>query len=209
MPLQNRVTPEGEIEAVPQRGTMFGNRGGCFHTSEQTLLRRHFASKQWICCVLAFKGRKRHPLMQPGRYTELFFLDEATAIAAGHRPCFECRRPDAMRFAELWNAALGLGGRAAAPAMDDQLQRERIDGQGRKIVTAMRAGDLPDFSFVRIGGLVGMKQDERILPWSFDGYKRARRLAAETTVETLTPAGIVSVLRQGYKPQIHISAEMS
>ena len=208
MPLQNRVTPEGEIEAVPQRGTMFGNRGGCFHTSEQTLLRRHFASKQWICCVLAFKSRRR-ALMQPGRYTELFFLDEATAIAAGHRPCFECCRPDAMRFAELWNAALGLAGRAAAPAMDDQLQRERIDGQGRKIVTAMRAGDLPDFSFVRTGGLVGMKQGERILPWSFDGYKRARRLAAETKVETLTPASVIAVLQQGYKPQTHISAVMS
>ena len=91
MPLQNRVVPDGRIIVSPARGTMMGNRGGVFHTLEQTLARKHWHSKQWICCVLDFKNRRRQ-LMQPRRYTELFFLDEATALSAGHRPCFECRR---------------------------------------------------------------------------------------------------------------------
>jgi hypothetical protein len=101
MPLQNRVTPSGEIIATPHRGLMMGNRGGCFHRPDQTLKARRWANRQWIACLLEFKDRRRQ-LMQPNRYTELFFLDEATALAAGHRPCFECRRASAVRFAELW-----------------------------------------------------------------------------------------------------------
>ena len=100
MPLQNRVTPEGEIIATPHRGLLMGNRGGAFHLPDQTLGPRRWATRQWIACVLEFKGRHRE-VMRPNRYTELFFLDEATALAAGHRPCFECRRSDAERFAEL------------------------------------------------------------------------------------------------------------
>ena len=95
MPLQNRVTPTGEIIATTARGTMMGNRGGAFHTAAQTLTHRRWKTKAWICCVIEFKGRHR-VVMSPNRYTELFFLDEATALAAGHRPCFECRRADAV-----------------------------------------------------------------------------------------------------------------
>ena len=103
MPLQNRVTPFGELVAVPARGTLFGNRGGRFHTDAKTLSARRWASRQWICCMLDFKGRQRDVW---GRfYTELFFLDEPTVLAAGHRPCFECRRKDAEKFAEQWRAA--------------------------------------------------------------------------------------------------------
>ena len=102
MPLQNRVRPDGEIIATPHRGLLLGNRGGAFHLPDRTLGTRRWASRQWIACVLEFKGRHRAAMMQPNRYTELFFLDEATALAAGHRPCFECRRRDAERFAALW-----------------------------------------------------------------------------------------------------------
>ncbi|MEL7303179.1 MAG: hypothetical protein AAGJ53_05760, partial [Pseudomonadota bacterium] len=100
-PLQNRVRPDGEIVAISERGTMMGNRGGRIHTTDKTLSRRRWASHHWICCVLEFRGRQRE-VMAPRSYTELFFLDEATAFAAGHRPCFECRRADANRFAEVF-----------------------------------------------------------------------------------------------------------
>src|SRR3984893_5330164 len=109
MPLQNRVTPFGELIAVPARGALFGNRGGRFHTDAKTLTARRWASRQWICCVLDFKGRQRDVW---GRfYTELFFLDEPTALAAGHRPCFECRRKDAETFAEKCARRADLAGR--------------------------------------------------------------------------------------------------
>jgi hypothetical protein len=110
VPLQNRVTPFGELIAVPERGTWMGNRGGCFHTEGRQLSRRRYASKRWIVCALEFRGRHR-TVMTPGRYTELFFLDEATAFAAGHRPCRECRHHDHKRFKAAWlygNRALGL-----------------------------------------------------------------------------------------------------
>src|SRR5947199_10356022 len=99
MPLQNRVTPFGELIAISARGTMFGNRGGRFHRDDRTLGARRWASRQWICCVLSFKGR-RHSVWGPTSYTDLFFLDEVTALAAGHRPCFECLRADANASAD-------------------------------------------------------------------------------------------------------------
>src|SRR5690606_39500251 len=117
MPLQNRVTPEGEIIATSARGTMMGNRGGCLHRPDKTLGRRRWVTKQWICCELQFRGRHRE-VMAPRRYTELFFLDEATAFAAGHRPCFECRRADAPDFARLWANAEGRAERAGAAHLD-------------------------------------------------------------------------------------------
>src|SRR5688572_12098743 len=114
MPLQNRVDPFGELFATPARGTLFGNRGGRFHTDQQTLTRRRWASRQWICCVLKFKNRQRDVW---GRYyTELFFLDEVTALSAGHRPCFECRRAEASAFAEHWRRARKLRERPRADA---------------------------------------------------------------------------------------------
>src|SRR5579862_8165650 len=127
MPLQNRVTPFGELVAVPARGTLFGNRGGRFHTDAKTLTARRWASRQWICCVLDFKGRRRDVW---GRfYTELFFLDEATALAAGHRPCFECRRKDAQAFAEAWRVATGAADPPSADEMDWVLHDQRCSGR--------------------------------------------------------------------------------
>src|SRR5688572_33069560 len=126
MPLQNRVDPFGELLATSARGTLFGNRGGKFHRDDQTLSRRRYATRQWICCVLDFKGRQRDVW---GRYyTELFFLDEVTALSAGHRPCFECRRRDAQAFARCWQRAFGLPAPPRAADMDRVLHAERLDG---------------------------------------------------------------------------------
>ena len=131
MPLQNRVDPFGELFADAARGTMFGNRGGRFHTDDRTLTQRRWVSRTWICCVLAFKNRQREVW---GRsYTELFFLDEVTALAAGHRPCFECRRKDAEVFADLWARTRGLPVRALAPDMDKVLQLERLNGHAKRL----------------------------------------------------------------------------
>src|ERR1700744_3460792 len=122
MPLQNRVDPFGELKVTSTRGTLFGNRGGRFHTDARTLTKRRWASRQWICCVLDFKGRQREVW---GRYyTELFFLDEPTALAAGHRPCFECRRKDAEAFAEAWRITRKLPARPYADEMDAVLHQE-------------------------------------------------------------------------------------
>lgn len=206
MPLQNRVTPEGEIIATPHRGLMMGNRGGCFHTPEKTLKARRWASRQWIACVLSFKGRRRK-LMQPGLYTELFFLDEATALAAGHRPCFECRRPDAQRFAELWAAAQGLSAPPRAPAMDRVLQAERVGPARTKATYRAALAGLPAGTFVRgPGGQSYLVDDDGLLPWSPAGYGPPRAHSKGAVVDVLTPRSIVAVLSAGYRPMLHPTA---
>ena len=150
MPLQNRVTPWGAIEVSSARGSMMGIRGGCFHDGHKQLRARHWAGRGWLCCLLRFKGRRRQ-VMTPGRYTELFFLDEATALAAGHRPCFECRRADARDFAGLW-AAVHEGGRPVkAPDMDLRLHAERTAIADRQTVDAAALDRLPPGAFVQIG----------------------------------------------------------
>ena len=211
MPLQNRVTPEGEIIAISHRGLLMGNRGGCFHLPDKTLGPRRWATRQWIACVLEFKGRHRE-VMQPNRYTELFFLDEATALAAGHRPCFECRRNDADRFAELWTRCFGGDERARAPAMDDQLHAERVDRDRRKVTFRARRANIPSGAFVRYAGegrearpylVVG----HSLLAWGAAGYSALVLPAAiSEEVEVLTPASIVAVLSAGYRPMLHPSA---
>ena len=213
MPLQNRVTPEGDIIATPARGTMLGIRGGCFHNDDKTLKARHWASKRWICCLLAFKGRRR-PLMRPGHFTELFFLDEATALSAGHRPCFECRRADAERFAELWLATHrceAKSGRASAGAMDDTLHRARVSRDGGRRFTAAATEHMPDGVFIR-------RADDRvphlvwgdcIFPWTPAGYGPASarpRGQIPSFAAILTPLPTIAVMSRGYRPTIHPSA---
>ena len=214
-PLQNRVTPEGKIVATPHRGLMMGNRGGAFHLPDQTLGPRRWAGRQWIACVLEFKGRHRE-VMQPKRYTELFFLDEATALAAGHRPCFECRRAEAERFAELWPGALGSARgqarRERAPAMDEALHAERVDSERRKVTFRARRADIPSGAFVRYardGG--GAKSylivGNHLLAWHPSGYTSLVMPAQiGDEVEVLTPRSIVAVLSAGYRPMLHPSA---
>jgi hypothetical protein len=211
MPLQNRVTPEGEIIATPQRGLLMGNRGGAFHLPDRTLGPRRWATRQWIACVLEFKGRHRE-VMQPNRYTELFFLDEATALAAGHRPCFECRRTDADRFAELWAKTRRRAERARAPAMDDILHAERIGQDRSKATFRARRADIPSGAFVRYQRDGHPAQSylvvgNHLLAWSPGGYTALvfpSDIADE--VEVLTPASIVAVLSAGYRPMLHPSA---
>ena len=200
MPLPNRVDPFGGLFATPTRGTLFGNRGGKFHRDDKTLGSRRWASRQWICCVLKFKGRQRNVW---GRYyTELFFLDEVTAFAAGHRPCFECRRRDAERFAVLFS---GKKQRASADAMDSVLHAERLDGKAKR--TYRRSLDsLPDGAMVALDGEVFAVRDKHLLPWTPSGYSASKPRPRNLEVDVLTPPSILSVLGRGYAPLWHPSA---
>jgi hypothetical protein len=206
-PLQNRVTPTGEIIATPARGTMMGIRGGCFHTPSGTLGRRRWAGKRWICCVLEFRGRHRE-VMQPGRFTHLFFLDEVTALAAGHRPCFECRREDAMRFASLWARSEGQPGRASADAMDEVLHDERLDGEGGKRTDRARLMQLPAGAFYLWRGepcvLASLRDGTpRSVLWRPEGYAPLPDPPDEDAeVDVLTPPSIRRVMNQGYWPPL-------
>jgi hypothetical protein len=197
-PLQNRVDPFGEIAAVTARGTLMGNRGGRVHSDDRTLGRRRFASKQWICCVLDFKDRQRE-VMGAG-YTELFFLDEVTAFAAGHRPCFECRRKDALAFAECWSKP-----RPSAPEMDAVLHPQRLDGRAKRL-HRLPFDDLPDGAMIALEGAAFAIKGDTMLRWSPSGYVTQRSRPAGATVDVLTPPAILSVLRGGYSPKWHTSA---
>jgi hypothetical protein len=204
MPLQNRVTPFGELLAVPARGTLFGNRGGRFHTDAKTLTARRWASRQWICCVLDFKGRQRDVW---GRfYTELFFLDEPTALAAGHRPCFECRRKDAEAFAEHWRAAGRLRRRPYAFEMDEVLHRERLRGRAKRL-HRRNVDALPDGAFVALDGAVFAVRGKALLRWTPQGYGARKKRPQGAAVDVLTPPAILAVLSAGYRPHWHPSAD--
>ncbi len=195
-PLQNRVDPYGAIVATSARGLMMGNRGGRIHDDAQSI-NRMWASKQWICCVLEFKERARTVMGKS--YTELFFLDEAVALAAGHRPCFECRRQDAVRFASLWAAAHNQTERAKAPEMDAVLHRQRLSPSD-----IVDYSELPDGAFFKAGGTAYLTTSNGALPWSFDGYGSPIKIGG--TVEALTCPAIRDVLKMGYAPHLHPSA---
>ncbi len=204
MPLQNRVTPFGDLTAVSARGLFMGNRGGRFHTDGRTLTARRWASRQWICCVLDFKDRQRDVW---GRfYTELFFLDEPTALAAGHRPCFECRRKDAEAFAEAWREVQELRARPKAPDMDEVLHRERLQGRAKR-VHRRNVGDLPDGAFVALEDGAFAVRGGELLHWTPEGYQARKKRPRDVTVDVLTPPAILAVLSAGYKPRWHASAE--
>lgn len=197
MPLQNRVTPFGELTSVSARGTLFGNRGGKFHRDDRTLGPRRWASKQWICCVLDFKGRQRD--VWGDSYTELFFVDEVTAFAAGHRPCFECRRKDAQAFAALFPRA------HKAPDMDTILHRERLDGRAKRL--ASRAIDaLPDGAMIARDGEAFAVRGAQLLRWTPSGYGKAVARPRGVDVDVLTPPSILKVLERGYAPLWHSTA---
>jgi hypothetical protein len=205
-PLQNRVLPTGEIVSHPARGLLMGNRG-CIHGPDRRLGTSRWRTKMWISCVLDWRGRRRD-VMPPGRWTALFFLDEATALAAGHRPCGYCRRAAHRSFGECWRVARGLADRPYAQEMDAALHAERVDRRTRRQVTRpVRLGPLPDGAMVRHEGTVALVAGGRLLPWSFDGYGAAQTLPPDGTVELLTPPLIVAVLAAGYRPMIHPSAD--
>jgi hypothetical protein len=204
MTLQNRVTPTGEIVDVDARGTLMGNRG-CLHRPDRTLGVTRWRSKMWIACRLEWKGVRRDP-MPPGRWTALFFLDEATALSAGHRPCAYCRRGDFNAFAEAWRVAQGLARRPRAPEMDAVLHAERVESRTRRKRTfRARFGDLPDGAMVHRSGVVGLVLDGSMRPWSFDGYGPGVAVWP-SDVEVLTPPATVAAIAAGYRPGLHASA---
>ena len=200
MALQNRVTPFGDIIATPSRGTMLGNRG-ILHDENKTIVRSSQV-RRWICCVLEFKGIRR-TIMKPRSYTELFFLDEATAIAAGHRPCFECRRPAALRFQLAW--ATAHGGRAMADEMDARLGSDRRLRGGQKKTFVTDVGALPDGAFLARDGAAWLRHRGELLRWTPAGYCD-RHVARSGPVDVLTPQAMIAVLRAGYEPLVHPSA---
>ncbi len=206
MPLQNRVTPLGELVAEPGRGLVYGNRG-CLH-DESGHIRRPYDGKRWIACRLEFRGWLRQPLLQPGRFTELFFLDEATAFAAGHRPCALCRREDYLRFVSLWR---GLHrSPARADEIDARLHRERLDGRERRLHGAPMAS-LPDGAFVLLDDVSRLVLGGRLLAWSSGGYVRALPRPRGGRAQVITPPSLVAVLREGWEgavPLLHPSASV-
>ena len=205
MPLQNRVPPLGEIVATPERGTFMGNRGGRMHRPDRTLTRRRWASKAWITCRLAFKGRQR-TLMSPQSYTELFFLDEATALAAGHRPCAECRRGDFNRFMTLWARQRGREGRAYVAEVDDVLHGERLAAGRSKRLHPHRIDTLPDGTFILLDGAPHLVLGRHLLRWSAAGYEAAVARPTSGSAQVVTPRHIVGVLAMGYAPALHATA---
>ena len=199
MPLRNRVTPLGELVAEPGRGLVYGNRG-CLH-DERGRIRRRFNGRRWIACRLRFRGWHREPLLQPGRFTELFFLDEATAFAAGHRPCALCRREDYVRFGEIWREL--HPGRIGADAIDARLHAERIEPRtrGHRLHEADPA-DLPDGAFVLRAGVPFLVLGPELLRWSAAGYVEGLARPVRSTISLITPPSLVEVLRAGWQPVV-------
>ena len=202
MPLRNRVTPFGEIVAAPWRGTLMGNRG-ILHDGEGRLGTARWRHKAWIACALAFRGRRRE-LMAPGRYTELFFWDEALALAAGHRPCWECRRADARCFRAAW-AEAGLSGRTAAE-MNEALHAARVTRDRCQVTHDADLAGLPDGVFLtRLDRpqIALLKWADRLWRWSGEGYAETGP-AGRGAVRVLTPAPMVAAIRAGYAPAVLI-----
>jgi hypothetical protein len=212
MPRQNRVNPFGTIVATPERGTLMGNRG-CLHDDGDHLLRQ-YQVRRWIICVLDFKGRRRIP-MPPGHYTSLFFLDEATALAAGHRPCAECQRARFNDFRHHWAAAnpdLAGGPAPSVDTIDTALHRERISDHfyqrdKMKVTYTGELDQVPDGTFVVLetNDVPHLVLSEALYRWSFEGYGQPV-MRPRTTVQVLTPRSTVRALAHGYQPTIHPSA---
>jgi hypothetical protein len=206
MPLQNRVTPLGDLIADPARGLVYGNRG-CLH-DEEGRIRRRYNGRRWIACRLRFKGWHREPLVQPGKFTELFFLDEATAFAAGHRPCALCRREDYDRFIALWSAL--HRGQAGADAIDAQLHGERTVQETRAQRHHEAPFDgLPDGAFVVHDGAPHLVLGPQLLSWTPAGYGARVPRPSHARAHVITPPSLVEVLRGGWQsavPVLHPTA---
>jgi hypothetical protein len=204
MPLQNRVNPYGTIFRSPARGTFMGNRG-LLHDENREIVRQ-FKVQRWIACCLEFRGRTRS-VMSPGRYTELFFLDEAVAFAAGHRPCAECRRERFAAFQHAWKRRDNKDSTPPASALqiDAELHRSRIDRGGRKVTYEAELNSLPNGCFIEIGGSPFLIWNNALLLWTPEGYARKEQQAGGSWVTVLTPQPIVACFAQGYVPQVHNS----
>lgn len=221
MPLQNRVDPYGAIHAVPERGLFTGNRGIIHDSETKTLLKKRWALPAWIICVCDYQGRRREPMGRNRQvdgkgggkagWTELFFLDEPTALAAGHRPCFFCQRARASEFLRCFGKAFGIA-EPRAPQLDARLHKERF-ASARKPLPPIRAEEiarLPDGAMVDIGGKPFALRDGGLLGWSFAGYDRPVSMSAATrggaSVALITPPTAVAALAAGFTPVWHASA---
>lgn len=198
MPLQNRVLPTGEIIATPVRGTMTGNRG-ILHGSNRTLGASRWTHKAWICCVLDWHGRRRE-VMTGRNWTELFFLDEAVALAAGHRPCGYCRRKDYQLFQNAWQIAQGPKQRA--PQMDAALHKARVRRDRSQVTFRAELDRLPPGTFVELDGQPCLIWETQLWPYHPGGYGTAMPIPQTPRVTVLTPAPMVAVLTAGYRPKV-------
>jgi hypothetical protein len=203
MPLQNRVDPFGAIFRTPARGTFMGNRGGALHNDLREIV-RPYKNRQWITCLLEFRGRQRS-IMAPRRYTELFFLDEAVAFAAGHRPCGECRRSRFTAFKQAWmNAHPSTSPEPVRAAeMDEILHRARLEERRRKRTYEAALNSLPNGAFVEIHQTPYLVWSDALGWWTPEGYVTKERRPRNLTVTVLTPRPIVECFRHGYEPEIH------
>src|SRR5215470_3870278 len=206
MPYKNRVDPYGQLQAVKDRGAWMGNRG-ILHNDAREIVAQ-WRLKRWIICRLSFKDRYRR-VFTPHRYSELFFLDEATAFSAGHRPCAECRRQRYNEFREAWskaNPAMSKGEKLRADDIDRQLHLERAKRGGGKQSHQANLGALPSGSFIDLQGVAHLMWNRRLYPWTFAGYGKPILIPEPTeVVRVLTPASIVAAFRQGFLPQVHQS----
>ncbi|QDL35954.1 hypothetical protein [Rhodoferax sediminis] len=199
-----RVNPAGELITTSARGTLMGNRG-CLHDADGNIVRKP-TTRAWVSCLLEYKGIKRQPLLRPGYYTELFFLDEATALAAGHRPCYTCRGKDARLFATLWATSNLQCETARAPEIDAVLDHERSEETRMQVESP---SDFPDGTIVRheSSGIFHLLRRGESLRWSFDGYGPPMPVSSLAgKLRVMTPASVVRALRAGYIPGIHSSA---
>ena len=204
MPLQNRVNPYGDVFRTQARGSMMGNRGGVLHNDQYEIV-RDFKSRRWITCLLEFKNRHR-VVMSPRRYTELFFLDEAVALDAGHRPCAECRREQFNAFRDAWRKRSGVDHLPMADEMDVELHTTRIGVQRPKVTYEATLDSLPDGTFVRVDKNAYLLFEGALLLWSPEGYVRREAYPQDEIVAVLTPKPIVECFRHGYKASVHESA---
>jgi hypothetical protein len=204
MPLQNRVTPFGDIVAHPARGTFTGNRGIIHDPLTKTLLNKRWSSPAWLTCVCEFRGRRRD-VMATQSWTELFFLDEATSFAAGHRPCFYCRRDDANAFRAAWEESNGVS-RVRATEIDAVLHAERLNGRNKRLHALPCAVDeLPDGAMVAFNGEIYVISQGMPLRWTFAGYHAVDIKLDDAAL--LTPPSTVRALHAGYRPVLHASAQ--
>ena len=203
MPLQNRVTPTGEIIASPERGLFTGNRGIIHDPTTRTLLKKRWSTPAWLTCLCEFRGRRRK-VMGERSWTELFFLDEATAFAAGHRPCFFCRREDALRFRAAWESGNRVGD-LRAPDMDAVLHRERLDkGKKRLHPLPMRLDDLPDGAMVQDGAASFLIARGGAFRWSPGRYSKTEAPLKQALL--LTPPSTLRAFAAGYRVVLHPTA---
>lgn len=200
--LQNRVNPSGEIIRTPHRGAWLGNRG-VLHNEQQEIVRT-YKIKAWITCVLEFRGRHRE-VMQPNRWTELFFLDEATAFSAGHRPCFQCRYEDHQRFKTYWlkgNPEYGFDMKTPVSEIDNILHQERITTDKAKVTYQEKLTSLPDGTFVLYQDQFYLLKDTLLHLWTPGGYGKFISLPNLNSISVLTPRSIVNMFKSGYVPQV-------